>query len=439
MRKVKIGELLTRIKECVNIENDKYYKRVTIRMYHKGVCLRDIEKGENIGTKNQFLVRQGQFIMSRIDAKSGAFGIIPNELDGAVVTNDFLTFEVNKDLIDIEYFELYSQTRAFIDFCSKGSTGTTNRKRLKEELFLNFEITIPEKSEQTEIVNKYKRFKIEYDEIQEELKHQLNLIGQLRQSILQEAVQGKLVLQNPNDEPASVLLKRIKEEKERLIKEGKIKKEKPLPPITEDEIPYELPKIWEWTRIGNLITLRGGKRIPKGYQLKVDPTEHIYIRITDMKEGTIVDTDLRYIDDYVYEQIKNYIITKQDLYITIAGTIGQVGIVPDKFHNMNLTENAARITPHLVDKIWLKYFLSSPIIQSMLLDKTNQMAQPKLALKRIQDTVIPLPPLNEQKRIVEKVGQLMALCDELEKNIEQSKKDSELLMQSVLQEAFREA
>lgn len=439
MRKVKIGELLTRIKECVNIENDKYYKRVTIRIYHKGVCLRDIEKGENIGTKNQFLVRQGQFIMSRIDAKSGAFGIIPNELDGAVVTNDFLTFEVNKDLIDIEYFELYSQTRAFIDFCSKGSTGTTNRKRLKEELFLNFEITIPEKSEQTEIVNKYKRFKIEYDEIQEELKHQLNLIGQLRQSILQEAVQGKLVLQNPNDEPASVLLERIKEEKERLIKEGKIKKEKPLPPITEDEIPYELPKIWEWTRIGNLITLRGGKRIPKGYQLKVDPTEHIYIRITDMKEGTIVDTDLRYIDDYVYEQIKNYIITKQDLYITIAGTIGQVGIVPDKFHNMNLTENAARITPHLVDKIWLKYFLSSPIIQSMLLDKTNQMAQPKLALKRIQDTVIPLPPLNEQKRIVEKVGQLMALCDELEKNIEQSKKDSELLMQSVLQEAFKEA
>jgi type I restriction enzyme S subunit len=439
MRKVKIGELLTRIKECVNIENDKYYKRVTIRMYHKGVCLRDIEKGENIGTKNQFLVRQGQFIMSRIDAKSGAFGIIPNELDGAVVTNDFLTFEVNKDLIDIEYFELYSQTRAFIDFCSKGSTGTTNRKRLKEELFLNFEITIPEKSEQTEIVNKYKRFKIEYDEIQEELKHQLNLIGQLRQSILQEAVQGKLVPQDPNDEPASVLLEKIKEEKERLIKEGKIKKEKPLPPITEDEIPYELPKIWEWTRIGNLITLRGGKRIPKGYQLKVDPTEHIYIRITDMKEGTIVDTDLRYIDDYVYEQIKNYIITKQDLYITIAGTIGQVGIVPDKFHNMNLTENAARITPHLVDKIWLKYFLSSPIIQSMLLDKTNQMAQPKLALKRIQDTVIPLPPLNEQKRIVEKVGQLMALCDELEKNIEQSKKDSELLMQSVLQEAFKEA
>src|SRR5690606_18511655 len=80
----------------------------------------------------------------------------------------------------------------------------------------------------------------------------LDYITRLRQNILQEAVQGKLVPQDPNDEPASVLLERIKEEKERLIKEGKIKKEKPLPSITEDEIPYELPKGWEWVRLGEI-------------------------------------------------------------------------------------------------------------------------------------------------------------------------------------------
>jgi type I restriction enzyme S subunit len=242
-------------------------------------------------------------------------------------------------------------------------------------------------------------------------------IKKLRDLILQLSIRGKVVEQNESDEPVSILLEQITQEKDKLIKEGKIKKGDSLLPIAEDEIPYELPKGWEWARLGSLITLRGGKRVPKGYELKTEPTEHIYIRITDMKNGKIVDADLRYIDDVVYQQIKNYIITEKDLYITIAGTIGQVGVVPVKFHNMNLTENAARITPHLVDKTWLRYFICSPDIQSALLDKTNQMAQPKLALKRIQETIIPVPTLNEQRRIVERVDQLMLLCDELEKEL----------------------
>ena len=434
MRKVKIGELLTRIKECVNIENDKYYKRVTIRMYHKGVCLRDIEKGENIGTKNQFLVRQGQFIMSRIDAKSGAFGIIPNELDGAVVTNDFLTFEVNKDLIDIEYFELYSQTRAFIDFCSKGSTGTTNRKRLKEELFLNFEITIPEKSEQTEIVNKYKRFKMEYDEIQEELKHQLNLIGQLRQSILQEAVQGKLVPQDPNDEPASVLLERIKEEKERLIKEGKIKKEKPLPPISEDEIPYELPEGWEWVRLGEIGETHTGTTPSTKHP------EYFNGEIPFIKPADITDKGINYNNESLtlLGVNKGRLIPKDSvMMVCIGGSIGKC-YYTDRDCSCNQQINAITAYGNMHGK-FLYYFLSSPYFYKQVLARATGSATPIINKNKWSNILFPLPPLSEQKRIVEKVDQLMDLCDELEKNIEQSKKDSELLMQSVLQEAFKDA
>jgi len=398
----------------------------------------NIYLADNTSTRtNMILVKPGDLVISGINVAKGALAVYEGKED-VLATIHYSSYEFDKSVIDIEYLKWFLISNKFMNIL-KEQVGGGIKTELKPKKFLSLKIKLPDINLQKEIAKKINNVYDEIELLKVTNEENYELISKLRQSILQEAVQGKLVPQDPNDEPASVLLERIKEEKERLIKEGKIKKEKPLPPITEDEIPYELPKIWEWTRIGNLITLRGGKRIPKGYQLKVDPTEHIYIRITDMKEGTIVDTDLRYIDDYVYEQIKNYIITKQDLYITIAGTIGQVGIVPDKFHNMNLTENAARITPHLVDKIWLKYFLSSPIIQSMLLDKTNQMAQPKLALKRIQDTVIPLPPLNEQKRIVEKVDQLMDLCDELEKNIEQSKKDSELLMQSVLQEVFKEA
>lgn len=432
---VSLGELLT--ESNIPSENPDPSKRITVRLNVEGIEKRPFRE-ETKGATKYYIRKAGQFIYGKQSLHKGAFGIIPEELDGYESTIDLPAFDIDKSKVLPEWLMLILTKDNFYKELESIASGSVT-KRIHPERLFQVKIPLPSISEQKDILKKYDMYKVYHTAISNIIDDARIYIDKLRQSILQEAVQGKLVPQDPNDEPASVLLEKIKEEKERLIKEGKIKKEKPLPPISEDEIPYELPKIWEWTRIGNLITLRGGKRIPKGYQLKVDPTEHIYIRITDMKEGTIVDTDLRYIDDYVYEQIKNYIITKQDLYITIAGTIGQVGIVPDKFHNMNLTENAARITPHLVDKIWLKYFLSSPIIQSMLLDKTNQMAQPKLALKRIQDTVIPLPPLNEQKRIVEKVDQLMALCDELEKNIEESKKDSELLMQSVLQEAFKDA
>ncbi|MGG7162449.1 restriction endonuclease subunit S [Clostridium ihumii] len=256
-------------------------------------------------------------------------------------------------------------------------------------------------------------------------------VKKLRETILDLAVRGKLVEQNPNDEPASVLLERIREEKERLIREKRIKKEKPLAEISEEEKPFELPYGWELTRIGEIITLKGGKRLPKGYSLLQEETSHVYIRITDMKNGSIKNYDLKYISDEVYEKIKSYIITKDDLYITIAGTIGEVGIVPDKFDNMNLTENAARIIPCKVNKFWLKSFIESTFIQRILLDKVNQMAQPKLALKRIQDTIIPLPPLIEQKRIVEKVNSLMAFCDKLEKALDKKVNYGELAAKSV--------
>jgi len=238
--------------------------------------------------------------------------------------------------------------------------------------------------------------------------------AQLRQSILQAAVQGKLVPQNVHDEPASELLERTRQEKARLVKEGKLRKEKPLPRIAEDEIPYDLPDGWTWCRIGNLCAIRGGKRIPKGMTFSRTPTEHIYIRVTDMKNGTIVDDQLKYITDDVYEHISRYLISKDDVYVTIAGTIGASGIVPEKFNNMNLTENAAKLFEIGIDKHYLVQAINSQVIQDQFAEKTNQMAQPKLALERIATTVFPLPPLAEQQRIVAKVDELMALCDELE-------------------------
>jgi type I restriction enzyme S subunit len=248
-------------------------------------------------------------------------------------------------------------------------------------------------------------------------------INQLKQSILQLAVMGKLVPQNPNDEPASELLKKIAAEKAQLVKEGKIKAQKPLPPIGDDEKPFELPKGWEWVRLGEITEIKGGKRVSNGYQLLTYPTPYIYIRVTDMKDGSIDDTDLRYIDKDMYEKISRYIITKNDIYMTIVGaTIGKCGLIPEKFDQMNLTENAARITPSsCIEKVFLYKCLDGAICQNQFLDKTKQVGVQKMALNRLADTTIPLPPLAEQQRIVTKVDQLMALCDQLKNQLNQAK------------------
>ena len=255
---------------------------------------------------------------------------------------------------------------------------------------------------------------------------------QLRKSILQQAIQGKLVPQDPNDEPASALLERIREEKARLVKEKKIKKEKNPSVIfrgednshyekfiltgevkcIDDEIPFELPKGWEWCRLGEVALVKGGKRVPNGYKLLEKPTSHIYIRVTDMKEGSLSNKNLRYISNTVYESIKTYTISKDDLYLTIAGSIGKVGIVPPLFDGMNLTENAVKLTRISIFKMFLYHCICSELVQAQFHQRTNQVAQPKLAIERIESTLIPLPPLVEQQRIVAKIEELMPLVEQ---------------------------
>ena len=261
-------------------------------------------------------------------------------------------------------------------------------------------------------------------------------IDTLQQTILQLAVMGKLVPQDPTDEPASALLERIAAEKARLVKEKKIKKEKPLPAISEDEKPFELPEGWECIRLGLVTSVKGGKRLPAGHQFSAVATPHIYIRVTDMKGGSINNNDLAYISSSTQKLISNYTISTDDLYVTIAGTIGNVGVVPARFDGMNLTENAAKIILHGVNKLWLKNALGSECSQSQFNEKTNQLAQPKLALHRIESCIILLPPLNEQSRIVAKVDELMSVCDQLKAHLQTSQQTQLALAEALVEGAL---
>lgn len=289
---------------------------------------------------------------------------------------------------------------------------------LKKSGFIEQPICLPPIEEQNRIVAKIEEllpYVDRYAEAYEKLEQfNAKFPEDMKKSILQYAIQGKLVEQRPEEGTAEELYQQIQDEKKKRIKEGMIKKEKPLAEITEGEIPFDIPESWKWVRLASLLTVRGGKRIPAGRKLTTTPTEHIYIRVTDMQNGTILDDDLHYVPDDIYDGISRYIITKDDIYIVIVGsTIGKCGLVPEAFDGMNLTENAARLTPYKVDKEYLYTILTSNFMQQQFIDKTNQVGVPKLAITRLETSLFPLPPLEEQRRIVKKIEELLPCCEKL--------------------------
>ena len=221
---------------------------------------------------------------------------------------------------------------------------------------------------------------------------------------------------------------------EKFIATGEVK-------CIDEEIPFEIPQGWEWERLGNITTIKGGKRIPVGMNLSTIDTGHKYIRVADMKNHSIKNDDIHYITDEIYEKIKAYIISKDDLYITVAGTIGNVGIVPEEFNNANLTENADKIEIYALCKLYLLYTLLSDVVQEQIRECTTKVGQPKLAIIRIQNFLIPIAPLAEQKRISNRIEVLLPIVDKYEflssKLVKLNSSINEFLKKSILQEAIQ--
>ena len=187
----------------------------------------------------------------------------------------------------------------------------------------------------------------------------------------------------------------------------------------EDEIPFEVPEGWCWVRVRDIAMVKGGKRLPKGASFSEEITTHAYIRVTDMKNHSVNISNLRYISDEIFSAIKNYTIAKDDLYVTIAGTIGVVGEIPDKLDGMNLTENAVKITNIAINKSFLCIILQTDFVQQQFQNKTHQVAMPKLALERILSTFIPICPYVQQLQIVDR----FQICDNFLSTIDTEKEE----------------
>ena len=208
--------------------------------------------------------------------------------------------------------------------------------------------------------------------------------------------------------------------------------------VPKEEQPYEIPEGWKWVHIGDVASVKGGKRLPKGHELTEEKTKHPYIRVTDFCDGSVDCSNLKYITEETAESIKRYIITDQDVFISIAGTIGKVGIIPSFLNGSNLTENAAKLCElsSFVDNRYLCKVLSSPFSQLQISQSTKTTTQAKLALSRIENIIIPLPPLEDQQRIVERIERLFSKLDEAKEKAQAVVDGFELRKSAILHKAF---
>ena len=261
----------------------------------------------------------------------------------------------------------------------------------------------------------------------------------LKNSILQLAIQGKLVPQNPDDEPASVLLERIKAEKKKLIEEKKIKKEKPLPEITEDEKPFEIPDNWVWVRFGEITSLiTDGTHNRPTYVEKGIP----FLSVKDISSGKIIFDNCKFISKEDHATLSSRCNPQSgDLLITKVGSTG-IPVLVDTDVEFSLFVSVALIkfVPETIYNKFIQLSINAPLVQSQIKERTRGVGNPNWVLKDISETMLALPPLSEQKRIVAKIKELMPLVDEYDKA--QKELDAlnsampKQLKQSILQEAI---
>lgn len=210
----------------------------------------------------------------------------------------------------------------------------------------------------------------------------------------------------------------------------------------EDEEQTPLPEGWRVVRLGNICQIKGGKRLPAGTNFSPTETDSPYIRVTDFVNGTIRTTQLKYLHEETQKQIARYIINRDDVYISIAGSIGFVGTIPDELDGANLTENAARliIDRETVDRDFLSRYLQSSEGQQQIKHRTNFMGQPKLALERIATIEIPLPPtLEEQRRIAAVLDEQMKAVEQARRAVEEQLQAAKLLPSAFLCSVFESA
>ena len=356
-------------------------------------------------------VHKGDFLLSN----SMSFGrpyIL--KIDGAV-HDGWLILSNYEVLFDKNYLYYLLSSNYITGQFNSLATGSTV-KNLNRERVANTIAVIPPLAEQKRIVAKIEKLMPLVDKYAEAYNRLQKIDGEfkdkLKQTILQYAMEGKLVKQDTNDEPVSILLEKIKAEKEKLVKEGKIKKSKKLPVIEEDEKPFDIPDSWEWVRFGNIVNFNLGKTPSKTTDIYWHNGTVPWVTIKDMQDKTLSETDKQVSDRAIREVFNNNVCQPNTLLMSFKLTIGKTSILNIKaVHNEAIIDIIPLIDDNHIFRNYLFFILpyisqyasSNYAIKGKTLNKTS-----------INNMLIPLPPLAEQKRIVAKIDRMMIQIDEIQ-------------------------
>ena len=295
----------------------------------------------------------------------------------------------------------------------------TNINNVKESYITEFVIPLPPLAEQKRIVAKIEellplidRYEQAWSKLEDFNKR---FPVDMQKSILQTAIQGKLVEQRPEEGTGEELFQQIQAEKQELIKAGKIKKEKPLPEITEDELPFDIPENWKWARMGNVYNIHSSRRIHANEYVKEGIPFFRSLEVVSLAKGNEPSISY-YISNQRYDELctNNIMPRKGDLLITcIGGSIGWNWIVDDRIFYYK-DGNVVAFDGHInFDIHYLQSYLSSPLFKEQVKRDVSGTAYNALTIEMLKSYLIPVPPLPEQKRIVAKLEELLPLCERL--------------------------
>ncbi|MBR9702213.1 hypothetical protein GOV13_04810 [Candidatus Pacearchaeota archaeon] len=431
--KVKISSFL---KERPNRFKPSEANELGLQRLYKINFSGEIHLADKKTNTNMILVKSGDLVISGINVEKGALAVYQGEED-ILATIHYSSYEFDKSKININYFKWFLKSDSFRKILLEQTKGGI-KTELKPKKFLPLEIDLPDLDSQEQILKKINSMKNEINELEQNVSCDENLLSKLKQSILSEAVSGKLVSQNPKDESAVELLKKIKREKEKLLREGKIKKGKELALIGDDEVPYELPRGWVWCRLGDILLF-------SEYGTSKKSQENIngipVLSMGHIQNGKVLTNSSKCIH-FDSEDLPKLFLQNEDILFNRTNSyelVGKSGIFLGENDSITFASYLIRLKSG-INPYYLNLYLQTDIFRKTQINPEiiQQCGQANFNGTKLKNTLIPLPPLAEQKRIVEKISKLMKSCDELKTKINQNKINAERLMHAILREVFGE-
>lgn len=377
----------------------------------------EYDNGVRIPVNDDFKIAYGGSVLMCIEG--GSAGRKIGILDRNVCFGNKLCSFNSAEIVNtyIYYYLQSHEFKAFFMDNMSGIIGGVSIKKLKD-----LPIPVPTVSEQKAIVAKIEEllpYVDRYAEAYEKLEQfNAKFPEDMKKSILQYAIQGKLVEQRPEEGTAEELYQQIQDEKQRLIKEGKLKKEKPLAKITEDEIPFDIPESWKWCKMGSLYNIHSSKRVHAKDYTKEGIPFYRSMEVVSLAKG-IEPTVQYYISEEQYNGFvkDQYIMPqKDDLLITcIGGSIGWTWIVDDSKFYYKDGNVVAFDKCNGIDTKYLYYWLNSPKFVEQVQIDVGGTAYNALTIDMLKNYLLPLPPIEEQHRIVSKIEEMLPYCDRLVK------------------------